>query len=392
MRRSRSARRGLPRAQTAGVAEAPEGRCLSGAPCQRRLPPGRPSASSAAASSAACWRWPRRGSASRCHVYCDEPRPRLRRAPPCARRRLSTDRRGARSLRRRGRRRHLRVRERAGRGGAAPAERCAPVRPGPKALEVAQDRLDEKQFIAALGIPVAPFAAVDSAGRSRGARSTALGAPAHPEDAAARLRRQGPGRHRAGERRGRSVRADRRAPACSRSSSPSHCEVSVLVVRGLSGELAFYDIPVNTHEDGILRRSVVPGGRAAGAMARAPATSPAASPKRSTTSACWRSRCSMSDRDGRRAADRQRDRAARAQQRPLDHRGLRRQPVREPHPRGGRLAARLDRAPFRRRDGEPDRRGGDRLAGAGRRARRLCSTSTASARPAPAARWAMSHG
>ena len=30
-----------------------------------------------------------------------------------------------------------------------------------KALEVAQDRLAEKKFIAALGIPVAPFAAVD---------------------------------------------------------------------------------------------------------------------------------------------------------------------------------------------------------------------------------------
>ena len=36
------------------------------------------------------------------------------------------------------------------------------VRPGPRALEVAQDRLTEKSFIAKLGIPVAPFRSVSS--------------------------------------------------------------------------------------------------------------------------------------------------------------------------------------------------------------------------------------
>lgn len=38
--------------------------------------------------------------------------------------------------------------------------RLVPVRPSPEALEVAQDRLAEKQFIADLSIPVAPFHAV----------------------------------------------------------------------------------------------------------------------------------------------------------------------------------------------------------------------------------------
>ena len=37
-----------------------------------------------------------------------------------------------------------------------------PVAPGVAALETAQDRVVEKTFIASLGIPVAPFAAVDS--------------------------------------------------------------------------------------------------------------------------------------------------------------------------------------------------------------------------------------
>jgi 5-(carboxyamino)imidazole ribonucleotide synthase len=36
-----------------------------------------------------------------------------------------------------------------------------PGRPSAKALEVAQDRLTEKEFIAGLGIPVAPFRAVE---------------------------------------------------------------------------------------------------------------------------------------------------------------------------------------------------------------------------------------
>ena len=43
---------------------------------------------------------------------------------------------------------------------AAAAERAKPVRPGPLALEVAQDRLTEKQFMTGLGLPVAPFAGI----------------------------------------------------------------------------------------------------------------------------------------------------------------------------------------------------------------------------------------
>ena len=50
---------------------------------------------------------------------------------------------------------------------AAAVDRVRPVRPGLKALEVAQDRLREKQFAASLGIPLAPFAPVESAGRFR---------------------------------------------------------------------------------------------------------------------------------------------------------------------------------------------------------------------------------
>ncbi len=71
--------------------------------------------------------------------------------------------------------------------------RVRPVWPPPRALEVAQDRLSEKRIFERLGIPVAPYAAVDSIAdlerADRGARRAR-----HPEDAPPRLRRQGPGR------------------------------------------------------------------------------------------------------------------------------------------------------------------------------------------------------
>ena len=52
--------------QTARRRRAPERRCRERAASARDAP----SAFSAAASSAACWRWPRRSSASNCHIYC----------------------------------------------------------------------------------------------------------------------------------------------------------------------------------------------------------------------------------------------------------------------------------------------------------------------------------
>ncbi|MGI9403180.1 MAG: ATP-grasp domain-containing protein, partial [Hyphomicrobium sp.] len=45
---------------------------------------------------------------------------------------------------------------------AAAVKRIKPVRPGSKSLEASQDRLVEKRFISQLGVPVAPFAAIDS--------------------------------------------------------------------------------------------------------------------------------------------------------------------------------------------------------------------------------------
>ena len=270
--------------------------------------------------------------------------------------------------------------------------RLVPVRPSAKALEVAQDRLVEKQFISALSIPVAPFRAVGDAAELKAAVAH-FGAPA-----ILKTRRLGyDGKGQASVQPGADIEAAWKAvgakPSVLEKRIAFACEISTLVVRSQSGELATYDCPVNTHENGILRRSVVPADLAEADIARARAR---------RADDCRRARLcgragggdvpSRRRRTRDRARDGQRDRAARAQQRPLDHRSLRREPVREPHARRRRLAARLDRAPQQRRDGEPDRRGSAGLAERSPPSPVRACTSTASTRPAPGARWATSRG
>ena len=76
---------------------------------------------------------------------------------------------------------------------------------------------------------------------------------------------------------------------------PFDRELSILAVRGRTGELAFYPLVENVHRDGILRVSTVAG---AGAVAtncrRRPSGSRRGCWRRWTTSACWRSSCSRS--------------------------------------------------------------------------------------------------
>jgi 5-(carboxyamino)imidazole ribonucleotide synthase len=134
-----------------------------------------------------------------------------------------------------------------------------PLYPPPKALEVAQDRLAEKQYIAALHGPVAPFAAVDGEAGLRAALAR-FDAPA-----ILKTRRLGyDGKGQLNIKPGDDVSAAWRGvggkPCVLEKRIAFACEISVLVVRGRDGTLAFYDSPVNTHENGILRRSVVPCG------------------------------------------------------------------------------------------------------------------------------------
>jgi 5-(carboxyamino)imidazole ribonucleotide synthase len=142
-----------------------------------------------------------------------------------------------------------------------------PVRPGARALEVAQDRLVEKRFIAALGIAVAPFRAIDGPEQIAPALS-AFG------PAILKTRRFGyDGKGQASLAPGDDVAAAWRGigaqPAILERRIGFALELSALVVRSVAGELAFYDCPRNTHAEGILRRSVVPSGLPETDLARA---------------------------------------------------------------------------------------------------------------------------
>jgi 5-(carboxyamino)imidazole ribonucleotide synthase len=137
--------------------------------------------------------------------------------------------------------------------------RRVPVRPSPRALEVAQDRLVEKRFIAALGIAVAPFEAV--AGPEELVAALArLGGPAILKSR--RLGYDGKGQA------GVDAVGDTEAAWAAVGSGPAvlerriafAAEVSTLIVRGQDGKSACYDSPLNVHEGGILRRSRVPSG------------------------------------------------------------------------------------------------------------------------------------
>jgi 5-(carboxyamino)imidazole ribonucleotide synthase len=140
---------------------------------------------------------------------------------------------------------------------AAAVERVRPVRPGLKALEVAQDRFREKSFIASLGLPLPRFAPVESADDFAAAIET-VGVPSILKTRRLGYDGKGQARLTAAGDIGAAFEAIGRAPATLEAMVPFKFEVSVILVRSLTGEIRFYDIPQNHHEGGILRTSTVP--------------------------------------------------------------------------------------------------------------------------------------
>ncbi len=140
--------------------------------------------------------------------------------------------------------------------------RQVPVRPGAKALAVSQDRIAEKTFIRDLGIAVAPFATIAST-RDLDAACAAFGRWGGPGILkTARLGYDGKGQLAVASPDDLSSGYDHlgRVASILEQRLPFQFEVSVLVVRGMDGALATYDIPRNEHAGGILRRSIVPSG------------------------------------------------------------------------------------------------------------------------------------
>lgn len=134
------------------------------------------------------------------------------------------------------------------------------VDPAPEALEMAQDRLVEKEGFRRLGIGTAPFRAVDDLDGLRGAVRE-IGLPAvlktrrfgYDGKGQAMLRDEAdvdPAWERLGGR-----------PLILEGFVEFRRELSVVAVRGRDGTVAAYPLAENVHEDGILRmsRAPVPG-------------------------------------------------------------------------------------------------------------------------------------
>ncbi len=122
--------------------------------------------------------------------------------------------------------------------------------PPPRALELGQDRLVEKELFKRLGIPSARFGSLADTGLPAIVKSRRLGYDGKGQrrvDAVDEL-----GEHELAEEL---VPFDR--------------ELSIIGVRGLDGETRFWPVAENTHRDGILRVSRVPAADAPQAAAEA---------------------------------------------------------------------------------------------------------------------------
>ena len=138
------------------------------------------------------------------------------------------------------------------------AERV-PVRPGVRALEVAQDRLAEKAFARAEGGRVAPHRAVDDVAELRAALAE-IGAPAILKTRRFGYDGKGQARIDAVDGAEAAWEAIGGQPAILEARVAFAAEFSILIARGADGACAVYDAPRNEHRGGILHRSTAPGG------------------------------------------------------------------------------------------------------------------------------------
>jgi 5-(carboxyamino)imidazole ribonucleotide synthase len=136
---------------------------------------------------------------------------------------------------------------------------CArkPVLPDPQVLAITQDRLAEKNFVAALGIATAPYAAA----ASESELVHALGSVGRP--AVLKTRRFGyDGKGQATLRPGDDPAAAWRAvggqPSIVEAYVPFEREISVVAARGHDGRIECFDVAENEHENHILKVSRVP--------------------------------------------------------------------------------------------------------------------------------------
>jgi 5-(carboxyamino)imidazole ribonucleotide synthase len=140
------------------------------------------------------------------------------------------------------------------------AAESAPVRPGDRALEVSQDRLVEKSTLRSLGVATAEFVAV--ADRSDLDRAVAqVGLPAVLKTRTGGYDGKGQAVLRAPDDVDDAWAALGGAPLILEAFVPFTRELSLVAVRGSTGEFRAYPVVENVHEGGILRVSRAPAPR-----------------------------------------------------------------------------------------------------------------------------------
>jgi 5-(carboxyamino)imidazole ribonucleotide synthase len=135
----------------------------------------------------------------------------------------------------------------------------APLYPPRRALEIAQDRLAEKDFVLQLGGRPAPFARVESSAELDEALAK-IGTPAILKTRRFGYDGKGQARIMDPTEAAAAWESVRGAPCVLEGFIEFEAEFSILLCRSASGEMISWDAPRNSHLNGILDRSEVPAG------------------------------------------------------------------------------------------------------------------------------------
>lgn len=132
-----------------------------------------------------------------------------------------------------------------------------PLAPDRRALEISQDRLTEKTFLADLGLKTAPFAPIDGPA-DLGAALAQTGTPAILKTRRFGYDGKGQARIQTPEDAQAALATLNGAPAIAEGFVPFTREISVIAARGRNGTVAAFDPGENVHTDGILATTRVP--------------------------------------------------------------------------------------------------------------------------------------
>lgn len=136
-------------------------------------------------------------------------------------------------------------------------DRSHPIRPNRRALAVSQDRIAEKDFLTALGLTTAPYAAVQTLDDLHHAIAK-VGTPAILKTTRLGYDGKGQARLRSATDADAALAQMNGAPAVLEGFIDFSHEVSVIAARGLDGSVACYDPGENVHKDGILSTTTIP--------------------------------------------------------------------------------------------------------------------------------------